>query len=294
MAVIVESGYALPQPDRARIGWQDMTDAFSATSAASEHPAISARTWQTYERWKPSDSPATLTATIPSKLINYIGIGAHSLTLADAVTIEVETGGDWVAVLEDYVAPDNEALMLLIEPRLCTGVRMTVTYDDTAPSIGKVAAGYAMTMQRPLYGGHAPIMLTRNTVRTVNVSESGEWLGSTVLRQGRTTEIAWQHLTALWYRTNFEPFVWACRARPFFIAWRPNRFVDCAYAMLTEDPRPSNMGIRDYMSVSIAISAYSDNTKSDASGFGPYNEPPFSNLVGGAGIIDQAVNEEWP
>jgi len=184
--------------------------------------------------------------------------------------------------------------MLLIEPRTIAGVRITVEFNGDAPTVGKLAAGKVLEMARPFYSGHAPIMLSRNTTRRPSVSETGEWLGATLVRQGRQTSADWQHLEAAWYRKNFEPFVAHAQRFPFFFAWNPLRFPDCVYATLTNDVRPSNMGIRSLMSVSISMKGYSDGSEPYLSLYPPDWLEFYPEATEDASIIDLAINQEWP
>lgn len=297
MAVLIEDSYSPQYPlNHARIGYEDVTDIYSATSGGAS--ADLAKTWQTYERWTPDASPATLTATFSETTIDYIGIGAHTLGVTDSLVFEVQVSGSWVTidpgVVEGMEAPDNEAIMLLMGSRSATGVRVTVTYSGEAPTIGKLSAGEALEMARPFYGGHSPIMLSRNTTRRPNVSERGEWLGTTLVRQGRQTGADWQHLKAAWYRQNFDPFVGHAQRFPFFFAWNPLQFPDCVYATLTNDVQPSNMGIRALMSVSINIRGYSDGTEPHLSIYPAEWLEFYPEATEDAEIIDVAINQEWP
>jgi len=296
MAVMFENGYTPPNPTHARIGWQDAIESISATSAESAQPASSALTYQTYERWRPTSSPATLTASFSAQTIEYIGIAAHTLRIADSVTLEVRQGSTWTPVTTDLVSwpQDNEAIMVLIEPRQLTGVRLTIEYSGDAPTVGKMAAGKVLAMRRPFYSGHAPGMLSRSTRRQPSVSEGGEWLGNTVIRQARSTTLSWEHIEANWYRINVDPFVQHARGKPFFVAWNPLRFTDCLYGMLTGDVSPQNMGIRDYMAFSIDVRAYSDGTEPWLSAFGRDVIDVYPNMGDEADIIDVAMNKEWP
>lgn len=298
MAVIFENGFTPNNPTHARIGYKDVVDSISATSEASDSPASVALGWQTYERWRPGSSPATLTATFGETTIDYIGIGAHTLSQADSVTFEVKVSGAWEEVLpgviEGMEAADNEAIMLLMEPRTATGVRVTASYSGTAPSVGKIAAGEALVMKRPFYSGYSPALLSRNTRKQPNVSEGGEWLGTSIIRQGRSTSVEWEHIPAKWYRLNFDPFVNHSRRYPFFFAWNPARFSDCVYAMSTDDISPSNMGIRDLMSVSMDVKGYSDGTQPKLSRFPENWETFYPDATFDPDIIDLATNLEWP
>ena len=89
--------------------------------------------------------------------------------------------------------------------------------------------------------------------------EGGQWLGRSIIRKGVTTSYQWRHLKAAWYRQYFDPFVKSARTTPFFIAWRPETYPnEVAYAWAKSDIRPSNMGIRDFMEVTLSVEGLTD------------------------------------
>ena len=145
-----------------------------------------------------------------------------------------------------------------------------------------------------MFPSHDPRKLARDTRKRPTVSEGGEWLGNTIVRQGRSGTFAWEHLEANWYRINVDPFIHHARQKPFFIAWNPLRFTDCIYAFMEGDVSPANMGIRDLMSFSISVKAYSDGTQPWLSKFPPEWIDVYPDIGDTASIIDYALNREWP
>jgi len=82
-----------------------------------------------------------------------------------------------------------------------------------------------------------------------NTSETGEFLGSTKQRVGLMTSHTWQHIDADWVRETWRPFQVASEGVPFFIAWRPETFAEVVLMNPTQFNSPSNMGIRNLMTV---------------------------------------------
>jgi hypothetical protein len=120
--------------------------------------------------------------------------------------------------------------------------------------IAVVYVGAALAMQRKIYQGHTPITLSRITETTQNTSETGQYLGRSIIRKGLKTSCEYQHLTADWYRANFDPFVEAAREAPFFYAWRPIQYPDeLGFVWTNGDIRPTNTGPRNFMSVSFSV-----------------------------------------
>ena len=274
MAVLFESGFIPRTPlNHARIGYEQLITEVSATGSATGFPPEAALIETTHERWRPAELGDSLTLTLDQPaLLEYIGIGAH--TLRDAL-IEIEVDGTYVPLVtfpldgpslsSDFAAqeymiyseyPDAEAVMILLTgDKLVSAIR--ITPEDADATVGYVSAGRVLEMLRPFYGGHAPAMLNETVDRLPTESESGQWLGMSVIRQGRATRMDWENLPAPWYRREVQPFVEHAKSGTFFIAWNALRFPgDCLYAHLESDPAPSNQGVRDLMSVSFDVRAY--------------------------------------
>lgn len=112
--------------------------------------------------------------------------------------------------------------------------------------------GKALEMERPIYGGHTPISLSRTTTIRGNRTEEGQFAGRSVIRRGAIGAWTWSHLTAAWVRRYLQPFIEEARTRPFFILWRPETFPDeAAYCWTEGDLSAQNMGLRDYMSFTL-------------------------------------------
>lgn len=259
---LVGSADNFSQPlTHARIGYKTILTSSNITpsSQATNFPALAVVNPATYEKWQPVALPATLVVDAGTAVdVDYVGVAAHTLaTNACSVTVAYSfDNANWTNI--GSTAPgDNQSIMMLFAKTSARYWRLTIA-GASVPVIGVVYIGKALEMQRPIYGGHSPITLSPVTTVRPNVSEKGEWLGSSVEREGIKTSFQWQHLTAEWYRKNFAPFVKSHpKAVPFFIAWRPSKYPqEVGYCWATNDIQPQNMGIRDYMSVSMSVEGY--------------------------------------
>ena len=259
----LENGHTPAVPlNRARIGWEQVAVSASATSAETGFPAAAVLTDQTYERWRPASSPVTITVTFPEQDINFVGIGAHTLVLADSIALEVEINAAWVPItIDGDLEPDDaadEATLIEMSTKNATGVRLIIEYSNDAPHIGNIRTGQVLAMDRPFYQGHEPAKLSRDVVVVPSQSESGEWLGRSVRRRGKSTTMQWQNLPAQWYRDNFDAFAQHAVNGTFVVAWNPLQFPsDCFYGHTDTQIRPVNSGPRDLMSVSMSVQIYS-------------------------------------
>jgi len=258
MSVIVagnaKSGQFETPPNHARIGYDNalFNASWSATSQEPDFPPEALANAMTVRRWKAStDSNESVTATFPQQIVNYIGIAAHNLRGAN---VSVEVNGQALAT---FTPTGSQAIMVLFEARTATSIKLTV--DGVTPEIGVLYAGEVLVMERPFFSGHSPVRLSRTTVTRPRKSESGEYLSMTRRRRGFETSASWQHLPDAWYRENFDPFVEHATTLPFFFAWNPDEHPDdVVYAWTSDEIRPSYMGIRDLMEVSMSMQAYGD------------------------------------
>ena len=91
------------------------------------------------------------------------------------------------------------------------------------------------------------------------MSDSGQFLGRTITKQGTETSYSWRHLTSEFYRDDFQPFVKSARKFPFFLLWRPDTFTDTAFGFTTSDISPANMtGGNRFMEVSFKMKGHED------------------------------------
>lgn len=232
-----------------RIGYASIT--FDKTPVASSteagFSALAPTYPTTYEYWKPSAMPATWAIDNSTEATcDYAGVTGD----IEGTTIQVQSSDDnstWTTQVEG-VATKKVAMFLFEE---VTARYWRLRFVNGSPRVSVIYIGKALTMQRSIYAGHTPITLSRRTEYSNTLSESGQYLGRSIIRGGVETSAAYQHLTADWYRANFDPFVRAAQVRPFFFAWRPVPYPqEVGFVWTSGDIRPQNTGPRDFMSVS--------------------------------------------
>lgn len=248
----------------ARIGYQtwtrDLADAsVTVSSEADEGPKDAPLRPDTAEFWEPSSLPATWLVDLgTSRDVDYVGILGTIGSSGCSITVATSTGTFAGSPLEEVfttfgseIAPGNDSpLIFLATSRVVRYLRLTITGGSVMPRISVVYAGQVLAMQRPIYGGHAPMNLSRDTMLHRSLSQGGQFLGQGFRRHGQVGSASFRHLTASWIRSTFDPFIKSARQYPFFFAWRPEDFpLEVAYAWCGEDIRPSNMGLRDFMAV---------------------------------------------
>ena len=244
--------------NHARILWDVLAGTVSADGTNGDYAAND----YTAQRWTlaagANDWTLTLTAAAD---VDTVFISAHNLT---GRTVVISTSPDLVTAYTTratVVVGDNSTIAALFNDgsgNAISAQRIKVNVSEgTDNVVGIIRAGEALQMQRPFYGGYAPIRLNRVTEGQQSFSETGQWLGRTEKRRALSTTYNWVHLTADWYRTNFDPFAQTLPLKPFGIVGNPSRMAeDVAWAWVQNDPSPSNMGIRDLMQVSLNVTGY--------------------------------------
>jgi hypothetical protein len=242
------------------IGYRSIITAanLGGTAGTLNHPLralLSGATWETYQ---PGSLPATVTVTGTGALTaDYIGVAGYGLLTA-GVTIVLESSPNnstWTTLATLTAASDASALLGTFTSVSAQYWRITIA-GTSLPHICAIYLGQRLTMQRGIYGGHSPLLLSATSSMRANVSERGYWLGRTVERYGTRTGYTFNNLSPDWYRSNFAPFAKSATTKPFFIQWRPQLSAETAYCWMTDDARVVNTGTRGLMSVSFEVESF--------------------------------------
>lgn len=234
-------------------------DVLIETSTAQENfegsNVIKGLTW---DFWKPTTTPAIIAFTFPEAIdADYCGIAAHTLTeTGSAVELQYWDGAQWVSLgdVQPGVDSGNKVVMFLFDQVSSAIWRLIITGGTAIPVLSVVNIGLSLKLERQLYGGHTPITLSKNTVMRPNKSEGGQYLGRSIIREGASTKISLDNLTAAWVRNDFEPFMESARTLPFFFAWRAADFpTELAYVWTNKDIVVTNTGKRDLMKTSFSV-----------------------------------------
>lgn len=216
----------------------------------------------TNQRWNVGPSPSAweLDAGVASE-VDTVFIAAHSLAGATVTIATAETLIDSYVDRAEFTPADNSTIAVMFNnagvPYEARRIRITVSDGSGFERVGIIRIGKALQMTQAVYGGVQPVGLNRVVETRHAMSETGQWLGRTIQRQARRTAMPWAHLKADWYRSTFEPFSLTLPQQPFGLIQNPAEMPESvAYCWTDETPTPENMGIRDYMSVSLNITAF--------------------------------------
>lgn len=264
MAIYFESGYSLPGGDEplshARIAhasnWHSGGTG-TGSSTDSDFSDQAPLNSLTYEYWKPVGSGSAWEYDAGSSITcDYMFIAAHDFgTTGSTAVLQYYNGSSWAGLVNNIVPTDDSPILAIFAPVTAQRWRVLTTFT-TAPKLSVMRVGSAMQFPRPMFQGHVPISLARESNFSTNFSHTGEFLGRSVSRRFLKTEFSWNNLDASWVNSEFASFVAAAEEEPFLIAWRPDDYVDVGYGVLEQPlPQPVYSGPRDLMSVSFNMRA---------------------------------------
>ena len=239
----------------ARIGYKSLLTStnITASAAVSGFPVNNCLIDQTYEFYKPDVTDSTIVVDLgTAQNVDYFGVVGRNMG-----NIRLESSTDNVTFSTVLDVNDGTDVITMGLFDTVSARYFKFTFYGSGQEIVKVNLGEALAMPRPIYGGHTPITLNRKTQFKTNTSEGGQFLGRTVTRQGFNGQFNWQHIPAAWVRSYFDDFILSARTHQFFIAWRPASFSgEVGFCHTNSDITPSNMGVRDLMSIDLSCTGY--------------------------------------
>jgi hypothetical protein len=187
----------------------------------------------------------------------YQGLGENTYSTWDQ-SADSYTGGyfdDTGADVYDAIVYDDSAADTYETYGNYDAVRIKITPHSTKPQIGVLYVGKIMQLERGIYVGHTPITYGRDVAEVNGLAESGDFLGRIIRQTTYSSAIKMSHITPVWYRNNFDPFVLACKTKPFFYAWRLNDYAnEVGFCWFSKSvPVPENTGPRGLMSVNFSV-----------------------------------------
>lgn len=248
-------------PSHARIGYVNLLTATTTTAAEAT------LTPDTYQRYTPATGSVTTKWQLAEDAeIDFIGIAAHNFGTHESGGVPfliqyATTVGGALTDIEELRPGDNRAIMHMIDPVTVREIAITHNVSISGLEYGVVFAGKSLEMPRPIYGGHNPINLSHETEYQSTMSETGQFLGRSIIRKGLSSSYKWQNIDPDWYRLIFEPFVQSARTLPFFLKWRPDLFPnETVYGYTTTDITANNQGGGvTLMNIDLSMRGHADN-----------------------------------
>ena len=265
--IIISSELVLAAPgdgidlDAPIFGYRDYvaTAGIEATTEDALYPVTNLTNVSTASFWRGTSTALHyITATLASaQEVDYVGIARHNFgTAGIAVSVETQAsiGAAWVEVVAPAIPANNSTLIFRFVKASIYAVRVKLAAGSAFPEAAVLYAGPILVSTQRIYVGLSPVTLNRQTQVVNGQSESGNYLGRIITGSSLSTSVNLTHLKPDWYRSEFDPFVLASQATPFFFGWRPQSYpAECGYSWLTNNPSPNNMMSNGMMQVTLEV-----------------------------------------
>lgn len=216
-----------PGPKLLRIGWENLLTLTTATvttdseAAGFEHAL--AYNGQSFNFWKPGSSGTHyLQCVLPvARPVSYLGLYAHTLGANGAtVTLQYSTnaGGTWSTACT--MMPSGTVPVYAFFPDITANYWRVSVASTPASLLGCVAFGKDMILPHGAWNGFVPPVFGRDTQVTNSTSETGTFLGRSIIKRGSMSSLDLSALSAdAWMRANWKPFIEWAEKQPWFLLW---------------------------------------------------------------------------
>jgi hypothetical protein len=249
-----------------RIGYKTFAvfGTVTAEQEQTDYPITNALNGQTFSQWRgvTPDEQSIYITTPDAQTADYIGVYGHNWGSTNT-TVHLEYSLDAVTWLPAILPtiPDANDKVFFLEFDTVTAdlwrIRLVPPLDAIDPPEASVIyLGEVLTIPRRIYVGHTPLPYGREIEVGVGTSTNGQFLGRVLESVMFRTGVNFENLDPTFYREEFDPFVRACLDRPFFWAWRPQRYdTETAFAWFSGNsvPVPQNQRENGWMSVSFNL-----------------------------------------
>lgn len=245
----------------------------TGTSTLTDGDKANAFNGSTYDYWLPnvpSGGIAALQMQFGSAAsYSFAAIVAHNLADYSA-TVSVQNSADgvtWADAGAGTVTPTDNAPIAWRMPLSGNDAAywrfyITGLTEDDPIYIGAAFLGNELVFPRRFYQGFSPVIEPTEIAMQSNVTEGGNFVGSSVVRSGSTINAGLQHVAPTFIRgDDFRAFMTAFNGgSPFFFGWRPGKYPeDLHYCWRTSGViRPENTGPHELMSFSFSARVYDE------------------------------------
>jgi hypothetical protein len=219
----------------------------TASSEAAGFPKENVLNPLTYNSWKPNAQDSYIQFDLGApKEINYMAIAAHNLG-SNSNTISFEwfdtVSNTWQNEITNVAPTEDSTILLIMGTNRTFQTWKLAISGGTPPNVGVVYLGKALEVERKIYGGHTPVNLNQDTKILPQKSETGQFLGKSIISQGAKTDVMFKNLSKNFVYGEYKTFIETAQTQPFFFAWRPGTFADgLVYGWVNKDIRASNNG----------------------------------------------------
>ena len=201
-------------------------DTVVASSEDSDFPVENLYDWVTSDYFKPAVGGSyTITATFSTpQTADYFAFHGHDLDVnTGTIKLEYHDGTTWQDAFPVLNPLNNNTDVTYFDEQ--SSLQWRVAIDSTViSSIALISFGKYMAVEYGVWNGFVPPVLARNPKTITSVSDSGVFIGRSVITQGIKTSFPISLASIDWIRTDWLPFVVHAEAKPFFATWHARHY----------------------------------------------------------------------
>jgi hypothetical protein len=211
-----------PVVSRCRIAYDNLLEkgTVTASSENAEYPVENCFDGNNADYFRPASGGTVnidLTLAV-GRTANYFAFYAQNLfQLGGSIKLQYHNGSDYVDATSGISPGDNAPRIFFFDDTTATQWRIVVTCASVF-SLGMVSFGEYLALQHGMYRDWTPPLLGRANQLLNSVSDSGAFLGRSIVSKGVRTTIKLQYATDAWVRDDWLAFVQHAEQKPFWFA----------------------------------------------------------------------------
>lgn len=241
--MVIDFNLPIPDNNAPRFLWRN--DALTELDDSTLDTLLNEMTWNS--DYIPTVINIELTDPIACNAIGIAGADWNGQTVF--VEMDDTNSDDWIELGAWQPLPGQPFFRVF---DFQTSAKWRITILGAAVQASVLKFGMALAMQRNIYGGHSPFSKVSQTEPRSQLG--AHFVSKRIVVDRREQKFEFKNLTAPWYRAFFSELQSAAPNRSMFGAWRPHTYpLETIYGFCDGDIKPSNMGTKDYMSVSFSL-----------------------------------------
>jgi hypothetical protein len=230
----------------------------TASSENSEFPVENAYDWLLTDFFQPAASGQYTITCVYSTPVTADCMAFYGTDLdANGGTIKLQyLESDlvtWTDASNNITVTGTEPYVEYFTSQTSTQWRFVI---DSTPvsSIGHLFFGEYMGLELGVWEGFTPPKFQRNNEYITNVSQSGNFIGRSIVYEAGIVNLAVDYMTMDWARSDWLPFIKHAEQKPFFFTWNnANYGTEHAFAWSNNTSFSASNRKRSFMQGSISM-----------------------------------------
>lgn len=247
--------------DRCVIGYENFfeTGTITASTESTDNPAANLSDWLATDYWiAAGDGTQYVDLDCgTSRTADYFAFYNQNLYLnSGTVKLQYWNGSAFVDVTSAIAPTTNAPYLTIFNAVSAQKWRVVAQQTGSAPYFAVIAIGSSLALPFGVYLGYSEPIFARSPTLINSVSDSGSFLGRSVLARGCKTSLTLQYATDAFARASWLPFQKHMETKPFFYCWNYNQYpTECAYCWADGDITPPTHTHYGFMGTTIRVAA---------------------------------------